>query len=82
MGIYIEGAVMPMEGNETIIRIQSDGSILDQYGHHLYLKAVSVPPHGDLVERNALLRVMPWEEMVSRFAVSYAPTIIPASEEE
>lgn len=46
-----------------------------------FATAVPVPPHGDLIERNALLRVIPGEEMVSRFAVFNAPTIIPASKE-
>lgn len=35
MSILINGMEMPSFGNETIIRIQPDGSILDQYGHHL-----------------------------------------------
>jgi hypothetical protein len=45
---------MPADGNETIIRIQPNGIILDQYGHHLLQKAVPVPPHGDLIDRDAL----------------------------
>jgi hypothetical protein len=46
MGVYIKGMEMPIDGNETIIRIQPDGTVLDQYGHHLAITAVPVPPHG------------------------------------
>lgn len=35
MSILIKDMEMPTEGNETIIRIQPDGTVLDQYGHHL-----------------------------------------------
>lgn len=38
--ILIKGMEMPSIGNETIIRIQSGGGILDQYGHHLYCEAI------------------------------------------
>jgi hypothetical protein len=51
MSILIRGMEMPSIGNETIIRIQSGGGILDQYGHHLYCEAVPVMPHGDLIDR-------------------------------
>ncbi len=46
MSILIKDMEMPMEGNETIIRIQPDGTILDQYGHHLACMATTV---GDVV---------------------------------
>lgn len=49
-GVYIKGSMeLPMDGNETIIRIQPDGTVLDQYGHHLAITAVPVPPHGRLI---------------------------------
>ena len=54
-GIYIPDMEMPKEGNETIIRIQPDGTVLDQYGHHLMLKAVPVPEHGRLIYADALI---------------------------
>ena len=50
MGIYIKGMEMPTKENETIIRIQPDGTVLDQYGHYLAITAIPVPPHGDLVD--------------------------------
>lgn len=54
MGIYIKGMEMPKVGNETIVRIQPDGTILDQYGHHLAITAISVPPHGKLGDLDML----------------------------
>jgi hypothetical protein len=47
MSVLIKGMKMPENGNETIIRIQPNGTILDQYGHHLIIKAVHVD---DVVE--------------------------------
>lgn len=88
MGVYIKGMEMPKDGNETIIRIQPDGTVLDQYGHHLAITAVPVPPHGDLIDRDAL----PWEKQSLMVAdedwalpcvlIEDAPTIIPAEEGE
>lgn len=55
MGVYIPGVEMPTEGNETIIRILPDGTVLDQYGHHLGLKALPVPEHGRLMDKDAFI---------------------------
>lgn len=54
MSVLIKGMKMPENGNETIIRIQPNGTILDQYGHHLIIKAVPVPPHGRLIDVDKL----------------------------
>lgn len=54
MSILIKGMDIPKAGNETIIRIHPDGTILDQYGHHLAITAVPVPPHGRLIDLDAL----------------------------
>lgn len=48
MGVYISSMELPSDENETIIRIQSDGTILDQYGHHLAITAISVPKFSDI----------------------------------
>lgn len=45
MSILIKGMEMPADGNETIIRIQPDGTVLDQYGHHL---AIATVPAADV----------------------------------
>lgn len=55
MSVLIKGMKMPENGNETIIRIQPNGTILDQYGHHLIIKAVYVPPHGRLGDLDKLI---------------------------
>lgn len=85
MSVLIKGMEMPKAGNWKTIRIYYDGTCVEPnwQGDCRYMRGcevVPVPPHGDLVERNALLRVIPGEEMVSRFVVSNAPTIIPAEE--
>lgn len=55
MSILIKGlGEMPKEGNETILRLMPDGTVLDQYGHHLALKAVPVPKHGRLIDADAM----------------------------
>lgn len=56
MSILIKGMEMPTCNHEIIIRIQSDGRVLDQYGHRLNLEpfAVPVPPHGRLIDADAL----------------------------
>lgn len=55
MGIYIKGIDMPPEGCEVIIRIQPDGTVLDEHGVHLYAKAVPVPSHGRLVDADEII---------------------------
>ena len=56
MSVLAKGMDMPKEGNETIIRIQPNGSVLDQYGDHLAITAVSVPPHGRLIDADKLYK--------------------------
>ena len=70
MSLLIKGMEMPKNGNETILRIQPDGTVLDQYGHHLLLAAAPVPPHGRLIDADAY--EFPGD-------LKYEPTIIPAS---
>lgn len=83
MSILIKGMQMPKDGNETIIRILPDGTVLDQYGHHLAITAVPVPPHGRLIDADALAAKCDepyW--CVWRSDIDDAPTIIPAEEGE
>lgn len=84
--ILIRGMEMPSFGNETIIRIQPGGGILDQYGHHLDCEAVPIPPHGDLIDRDALIKQartqFDWNDVVDVEDIANAPTIIPAEEGE
>lgn len=83
MSIYIKGMEMPTGSHEIIIRIQSDGRVLDQWGHRLNLEptAVPVPEHGDLIDRDAIK--FDWDEdgQTWGYDIYSAPTIIPASKE-
>ena len=87
MGVYIN-IEMPIDGNETIIRIQPDGTVLDQYGHHLAITAVPVPPHGRLIDADALAisTAVPLDGKPYQYVhidnIKNAPTIIPAEEGE
>ena len=76
MGIYIKGMEMPTGNNEIIIRIQSDGRVLDQYGHHLNLEptAIPVPPHGRGIDADALLN--------KHFGKMYFEKVMTATKEE
>ena len=98
MSILIRGLEMPKYNNEVIIRIQPDGTVLDQHGHHLNLalKAIPVPPRGRLIDADVLeakgyclskLHIdydAPAGHQVWRECVPFdeAPTIISAEEGE
>lgn len=77
MSILIEGMEMPKEDEEIIIRISPNGTVMTEYALPITgVKAVPVPPHGDLIDRDALPTPrVEWEDIVN------APTIIPASKE-
>lgn len=96
MSILIKGMEMPKTGvyilsvdntgkDKTIFTITehtSSGKIILRHVG----EAVPVPPHGDLIDRDALLqRAIPhgWSTplWVSDIAIEDAPTIIPAEEE-
>lgn len=86
MGIYID-MEMPEDGLKNIM-ILADGRVFQFSGYgnpKLLGTAVSVPPHGRLIDADALMKRM-WDEtdcMISVPAtfVRDAPAIIPASEE-
>ena len=96
MGVYIEGIEIPTEEQSVItINIYSDG-VVTCYDDDVERKAVPVPPHGDLIDRDALeymeMETCDTEDsfrIIERVAgrnrirkiVRDAPTIIPASEE-
>ena len=86
MSILIKGMEMPADGNETIIRIQPDGTVLDQYGHHLAITSVSIPEHGRLIDADAAVAnryaEMNWAYDLSDLPdyLADCPTIIPAEE--
>lgn len=75
MGVYIN-MEMPIDGNETIIRIQP----LDQYGHHLAITAVPVPPHGPIIVMDDFLSE--WSELESYRTAMRLCEVLPAEEGE
>lgn len=57
MSLLIKGMEMPKVGGK-IITIYADGRVLYDGG---YIKAVPVPPHGDLIDQGAAVQVaMEW----------------------
>lgn len=87
MSIYIENIEMPSDGNETIIRIQPNCTILDQYGHYLAITATPVLEHGDLIDRDALTisTAVPIDGKPYQYVhidnIKDAPAIIPADKD-
>lgn len=96
MEIYIKGMEMPTEEQSVItINIYSDG-VVTCYDDDVERKAVSVPPHGRLIDADALwveinkicdrrdagiiFDLTCLQQLLS--AVRHAPTIIPAEEGE
>lgn len=77
------------EGCEVIIRIQPNGEVIDLHGIHLRAKAIPVPPHGRLIDADALLKRIDGEwngRTAFRAAtiieyINDAPTIISADKE-
>lgn len=83
MGIYIKGMEMP-EGCKDV-RIYADGRVISQsiraFGE-VIATAVPVPPHGNLIDRQAIFDSMENHEQKSGWInvkkIATAPTIIPA----
>lgn len=85
--ILIKGLDMPTKGNPLTVLIYPDGTAT--WKDHEY-QAVPVPPHGRLIDQDAILREVirgdypnQWidkDELLRLFR--NAPTIIPASEVE
>ena len=90
MGIYIHGVEMPKDGEMLCINIYPDGKVcidLDLECTQI-ATAVPVPPHGDLIARDALYTELAKRKSYGELsaksalrAVANAPTIIPASED-
>lgn len=80
MGIYIDGMKMPTDGCHHLICIYSDGTVAT--GGREY-KAIPVPPHGVLIERDKLrekefIHAGDAYAVVMSRDIRNAPTIIPA----
>ena len=78
-GVLIKGMEMPKDGCHHMICIYADGTV--STGGRVYM-AVPVPPHGRLIDADALLRTaMENFDFVPRWMVKEAPTVIPADED-
>ena len=91
MGIYIDGMEMPKEGSWTTVRIYPDGTcaVPNWQGDCTLIKdtkAVPVPPHGDLIDREPFVQFIKthWDSYDQWFVeqLEARPTIIPAEEGE
>lgn len=98
MGVYSKGMEMPKDGSWRSIRIYPDGTIGRPIGFGDYAlvegaKAVPVPPHGRLIDADALFRKVktecnPYGKPTIEFEsgkkvlemIENAPTIIEAEE--
>ena len=97
MDVYIKGIEMPTEDEEILIRIDSSGTVMTEYGLPISgTKAISIPPHGRLGDLDELYNHLnEWflthehgfsetEKIYIRAMLSGvkdSPTIIPANEE-
>lgn len=87
MSIYIKSIEMPTGCSSLTLQILPDGQveIIDADGNWETSYAVSIPPHGDLIDRDEQIE-RAWRlnlstrELIEEMLKS-APTIIPASEE-
>ena len=92
-GICIKGMEMPTSHPICVV-IDATGQARrydlnnDKYADNKLFEAVPVPPHGDLIDRDAL----PWENQglmltdpdewgLKAWDIEHAPTIIPADKE-
>lgn len=98
MGVYLPNMEMPKEGSWKTVRIYPDGTcaIPNWQGDCTFIKdtkAIPVPPHGDLIDRDVLLSEYPepsnylgtdgvvFHITGIRASIECAETIMPASEE-
>jgi len=91
MSVLIRGMEMPKRG--MVVNIYADGRVtnhFDEFGKTIG-KAVPVPPHGDLIDRDALMKsespigkmmMFGGQYVFTENEIKNAPTIIPAEEGE
>ena len=88
MGIYIKGMEMPT--SPVLFCVHPDGKVFaDLEGGWREYKAIPVPPHGRLIDADALptydkpigkMMMFGGEYVYTQTAIDNAPTIIPAEE--
>ena len=57
MGIYIKGMEMPKDYGRCMV-IFPDGRVTTEFGSQIIAKAVYVPPHGRLIDADAMRAAM------------------------
>lgn len=87
MSILIKGMEMPKAGNWITVRIYYEGTCAEPnwQGDCRYMKgceAVPVPPHGRLIDADALPRFGGRKGLIHASDVDAAPTIIEAEVKE
>lgn len=88
MGIYIKGMEMPNPGHIVLVEIDENGDVFAAYdGGRTKLtqhKAVSVPPHGRLIDADKLDYSLGIDDrdIYVHWTLEDAPTIIPADPAE
>lgn len=85
MSILIKGLKMPEKGTSVVIAIEANGDVFipDEYWDCELLKgakAVELPDHGDLIDRDVLMHNM--VEIIPRKVFDFVPVIIPAERSE
>ena len=90
MGVYISGLEIPPKGKGAVVILCSSGSVYS--GGQKVGTAAPVPPHGDLIDRDALrdtncdvFEINGADGTILAMDISIidsAPTIIPAEEGE
>ena len=53
MSLYIKGMEMPTDGEKLYMIVFSDGKACASYKPFEWHEVVPVPPHGDLIDRDA-----------------------------
>lgn len=88
MSVLIRGMEMPNPGHIVLVEIDENGDVFAAYdGGRTKLtqhKAIAVPPHGRLIDADALdasLGIEDRDDYV-HWTLEEAPTIIPASKKE
>lgn len=89
MGVYIKGLKMPRKDHVHVLVIHDDGRCIDEFGD--VFPVTFVPPHGKLIDADALLTndnpigkmmVFGGEYVYAQTEIDNAPTIIEAEEGE
>ena len=80
MSILIKGLVIP-RNEPLLIKLNPDGSVSTtaKNGYRKYA-AITVPPHGDLIDRDFVMK-RAWDMETFADAVKYAPAIIETEED-